>query len=103
MCACERKKERERGGGRGNEGEEGMELSRKRDAKGETQGREVGVEGCKESPSWQTGRSSACANIFRVRFLRVRVENSASEGGDEATIKTGRRERWKISYKHKLC
>jgi len=35
VCACERKKEREREKG-GMKGEEGMELSRKRDAKGET-------------------------------------------------------------------
>lgn len=40
---------------------------------------------CKESPSWQTGRSSACANIFRVRFLRLCVENSTSRAGDEET------------------
>ena len=72
LRACVRKRERE------DEGKEGMELSWKRDTEGETLGK-LGVEGCKESPSWQTGRSSACANIFRMRFLRIRVENSASK------------------------
>lgn len=62
--ACVQKRERE-----GEEGEEGMELSWKRDAEGETRLGKLGVEGCKESPAWRNGSIECVCKHFPRAFF----------------------------------
>lgn len=79
-----------------------MELSRKRDAKGETyrgEWREAGVEGCKESPSWQNGSiecECVCKHFPRAFSSRMRGKFGQREEGDETAIKSNMRGRGEV-------